>query len=90
MFVMLKSKNDRERTAQELVIDTRKALQTIPGQKVQVFNLSNMGVSGDGDFAFEAAEMAKLQLKQQAGVAALAQANRLDREAASSILSVLP
>ncbi|MGI9592354.1 MAG: efflux RND transporter permease subunit [Myxococcota bacterium] len=53
MFVMLKSKNDRERTAQELVIDTRKALQTIPGQKVQVFNLSNMGVSGDGDFAFE-------------------------------------
>ena len=53
MFVMLKSKNQRERTAQDLVIATRKALQTIPGQKVTVFNLSNMGVSGSGDFAFE-------------------------------------
>ncbi len=53
MFVMLKSKKERERSVQELVVDTRRALQTIPGQKVTVHNLSNLGVSGSGDFAFE-------------------------------------
>jgi HAE1 family hydrophobic/amphiphilic exporter-1 len=53
MFAVLKSKRERERTAQELVRETRRALGKIPGQNVRVFDLSNMLVSGGGDFAFE-------------------------------------
>jgi HAE1 family hydrophobic/amphiphilic exporter-1 len=54
MFAILKSKRDRDRTAQELVKETRQALGKIPGQNVRVFDLSNMmvGASG-GDFAFD-------------------------------------
>jgi len=53
MFVMLKSKNDRERTVQELVVDARQALGTIPGQDVRVFDLSNMMSGPGGDFSVE-------------------------------------
>jgi HAE1 family hydrophobic/amphiphilic exporter-1 len=53
MFVMLKSKNERERTVQELVVDARKALGTIPGQDLRVFDLSNMMSGPGGDFAVE-------------------------------------
>ena len=54
MFVILKSKKDRERTTQELVPLAREALGRIPGQKARVFDLSNMmgNVTG-GDFSFE-------------------------------------
>jgi HAE1 family hydrophobic/amphiphilic exporter-1 len=54
IFAILKSKNDRERTTQELVPLAREALAQIPGQQARVFDLSNMigNVSG-GDFSFE-------------------------------------
>ena len=54
MFAILKSKRDRERTAQELIKEARRALGKIPGQNVRVFDLSNMAAGGSsGDFAFE-------------------------------------
>ena len=54
MFVMLKSKSERERDVAELVVAAREALQRIPGQKVRVMDMSNMATnSGEGDFAFE-------------------------------------
>ena len=54
IFAILKSKQDRERTTQELVPLAREALAQIPGQQARVFDLSNMigNVSG-GDFSFE-------------------------------------
>ena len=53
MFVILKSLRDRERRVQELVELTREELGKIPGQKVRVFDLSNMA-SGIGEaFSFE-------------------------------------
>jgi HAE1 family hydrophobic/amphiphilic exporter-1 len=54
MFVMLTSKNERERSVQDLVEEARGTLSTIPGQEVRVFDLSNMmSGPGRGDFAFE-------------------------------------
>jgi len=54
MFVMLKSKQERERDVAELVVAAREALQRIPGQKVRVMDMSNMASnSGGGDFSFE-------------------------------------
>ena len=54
MFAILKSKRERERTVQELVMATRRALGKIPGQNVRVFDLSNMMTgAGGADFAFE-------------------------------------
>jgi HAE1 family hydrophobic/amphiphilic exporter-1 len=54
MFVILKSKKDRDRTTQELVPLAREALGSIPGQHVRVFDLSNMmGNPTGGDFSFE-------------------------------------
>jgi HAE1 family hydrophobic/amphiphilic exporter-1 len=47
MFTMLKSRRDRERSAQELVLDARRALTSIPGQKVKVSDMSGMMMSGD-------------------------------------------
>ncbi len=54
MFVILKSQQDRERRVQQLVPLAREELGRIPGQKVRVFDLSNMmsDVSA-GDFSFE-------------------------------------
>jgi multidrug efflux pump len=55
MFVILKSRHDRERTAQELVRLTRDSLGRIPGEKVTVLDFSSMlaGGSRGGDFEFE-------------------------------------
>jgi HAE1 family hydrophobic/amphiphilic exporter-1 len=53
MFVMLKSKNERKRTVQDMVVAARKALGTIPGQDVRVFDLSNMMTGPGGDFSVE-------------------------------------
>jgi HAE1 family hydrophobic/amphiphilic exporter-1 len=51
MFAMLK--HDRERGALELVREARKALGTIPGQDVKVFDLSGMLSGAErGDVAF--------------------------------------
>jgi HAE1 family hydrophobic/amphiphilic exporter-1 len=54
MFAILKSRRERERSAQELVKAARRALGKIPGQNVRVYDLSNMMTGGTGgDFAFE-------------------------------------
>jgi HAE1 family hydrophobic/amphiphilic exporter-1 len=53
IFAILESRRERERTTQELVPLTRAALLRIPGQKVRVFDLSNMMSMSQGDFAFE-------------------------------------
>jgi HAE1 family hydrophobic/amphiphilic exporter-1 len=55
MFAVLKSRNQRERTAQELIVATREALAKIPGQRVRVFDLSTMAGSGSfgADFSLD-------------------------------------
>jgi HAE1 family hydrophobic/amphiphilic exporter-1 len=54
MFVMLKPKNERERTVQDLVPAARAVLQSIPGQQVRVLDPSKMMTLGEGsDFSFE-------------------------------------
>ncbi len=51
MFAILKSRRDRERSAQELVRQARQALTAIPGQKVKVSDMSGMMMAGgSGDF----------------------------------------
>jgi len=53
IFGILKSKRDRERTTQELIPAARAALQAIPGQDVQIYDLSSMSGGGTGSFTFE-------------------------------------
>ena len=54
MFTMLKKRADRERSAQQLVLDARAALTAIPGQKVKVSDMSGMMMSGEsGQFAID-------------------------------------
>jgi HAE1 family hydrophobic/amphiphilic exporter-1 len=53
IFGILKSKRDRARTTQELIPAAREALQAIPGQDVQIYDLSNMSGGGSGSFSFE-------------------------------------
>jgi HAE1 family hydrophobic/amphiphilic exporter-1 len=51
MFAILKSRHARDRSAQELVLEARRALTAIPGQQVRVHDLSGMMMSGGhGDF----------------------------------------
>jgi HAE1 family hydrophobic/amphiphilic exporter-1 len=52
MFAILKDKRERERVTQELLPVVREALGKIPGQRVRIFDLSNMSGPG-GDFSFE-------------------------------------
>ncbi|MDJ0787469.1 MAG: efflux RND transporter permease subunit [Myxococcota bacterium] len=52
MFAILKSRDQRDRSAQELVAAAREALGSIPGQKIKVADMSGMMMSGgDGDFS---------------------------------------
>jgi HAE1 family hydrophobic/amphiphilic exporter-1 len=54
MFAMLKSRANRERSAQQLVLDARAALTAIPGQRVKVSDMSGMMGSGDsGQFSVD-------------------------------------
>jgi HAE1 family hydrophobic/amphiphilic exporter-1 len=55
MFTMLKRRADRERSAQQLVLDARAALTAIPGQRVKVSDMSGMMMSGgqSGQFAVD-------------------------------------
>jgi len=54
MFVMLKSKDERDRTVQEMVPAAREALKAIPGQDVMILDPSKMMSGGQGhDFSFE-------------------------------------
>jgi HAE1 family hydrophobic/amphiphilic exporter-1 len=54
MFAVLKSRDERNRTAQELIVRAREAFGKIPGQKVRVFDLSTMAGTGHfgSDFSF--------------------------------------
>jgi HAE1 family hydrophobic/amphiphilic exporter-1 len=52
IFGILKSKRDRERTTQELIPAAREALGQIPGQDLQIYDLSSMG-GGGGALEFE-------------------------------------
>jgi HAE1 family hydrophobic/amphiphilic exporter-1 len=54
MFVMLKHRQERERSAQEIIAEGRKALGAIPGQHVRLSDMSGMAMSSDrGEFEVE-------------------------------------
>jgi HAE1 family hydrophobic/amphiphilic exporter-1 len=55
MFAMLTSRHNRERSAQELIKETRAVLGMIPGQQVHVYDTSSMqaGGSHQGTLGFE-------------------------------------
>jgi len=54
MFVMLKNQKLRERSAQEIIAEGRKALGAIPGQKVRLSDMSGLAMSSDkGEFEVE-------------------------------------
>jgi multidrug efflux pump subunit AcrB len=53
IFGILKSKRDRARTTQELIPAARKALRQIPGQDIQIYDLSNMSGDAGGALSFE-------------------------------------
>jgi len=54
MFVMLKNRKLRERSAQEIIAEGRKALGAIPGQKVRLSDMSGMAMTSDrGEFEVE-------------------------------------
>jgi HAE1 family hydrophobic/amphiphilic exporter-1 len=52
MFTVLKPRAERERSAQELIADTRTFLATLPGDYARVFDMS-FTASGDSDFQFD-------------------------------------
>ncbi len=53
VFATLKPRHERERSAQELIVDAREALGKIPGQKTTIFDFSSLNTgSGRGDFEF--------------------------------------
>jgi multidrug efflux pump subunit AcrB len=55
MFTVLKSRHERERSAQELIVEARTALGAIPGQKVNVYDMGSSMVGGGtrgADFEF--------------------------------------
>jgi len=54
MFVMLKNRKLRQRSAQEIIAEGRKVLGAIPGQKVRLSDMSGMAMSSDrGQFEVE-------------------------------------
>ena len=53
MFAVLKPQGERERSVQELIAATRRALNKIPGQKANVFDLSTMVGGGERGADFE-------------------------------------
>jgi multidrug efflux pump subunit AcrB len=51
MFVMLKSKRDRERHVHQIIAEARKTIGQIPGQKVKISDMSGFGGStSNGEF----------------------------------------
>ncbi len=52
MFSTLHPRAERERTAQELIREARKALAVIPGQRVNVFDMSLATTGGGADVEF--------------------------------------
>jgi hydrophobe/amphiphile efflux-1 (HAE1) family protein len=54
MFVMLKNRKLRERSAQEIIAEGREALGSIPGQKVRLSDMSGLAMTSDrGEFEVE-------------------------------------
>jgi hydrophobe/amphiphile efflux-1 (HAE1) family protein len=54
MFVMLKNQKLRDRSAQEIIKEGRKALGAIPGQKVRLSDMSGLSMTSDrGEFEVE-------------------------------------
>jgi hydrophobe/amphiphile efflux-1 (HAE1) family protein len=54
MFVMLKNREHRERSAQEIIAEGRKALGEIPGQTVRLSDMSGLAMTSDrGEFEME-------------------------------------
>ena len=54
MFVMLKSRRDRERDVHEIIDEGRRALGSIPGQRVRLSDMSGMSMSSEsGQFEIE-------------------------------------
>jgi len=54
MFVMLKNRKLRERSAQEIIEEGRAALGAIPGQKVRLSDMSGLAMTSDrGEFEVE-------------------------------------
>jgi HAE1 family hydrophobic/amphiphilic exporter-1 len=54
MFVMLKNRAQRDRSAQEIIKEGRKALGAIPGQKVRLSDMSGLAMTSDrGEFEVE-------------------------------------
>ncbi|MEN8161576.1 MAG: efflux RND transporter permease subunit, partial [Myxococcota bacterium] len=54
MFVMLREREHRERSAQEIIAEGRKVLGAIPGQKVRLSDMSGMAMTSDrGEFELE-------------------------------------
>src|SRR5262245_29274589 len=47
MFVMLKNRAQRDRSAQEIISEGRKALGAIPGQKVRLSDMSGLAMTSD-------------------------------------------
>ena len=52
MFSVLKPRNERERSAQELMAETRAFLATLPGRYGRVFDMAVSPGGGDSDFEF--------------------------------------
>jgi HAE1 family hydrophobic/amphiphilic exporter-1 len=77
MFVMLKPKDDRERTVHELVPAARAALQAIPGQEVRVLDASKLMALGQGsDFSLEIQGNVDLVTLDQAATALIDELGR--------------
>ncbi|HVP27748.1 MAG TPA: efflux RND transporter permease subunit [Myxococcota bacterium] len=64
MFAMLKSRKQRQRSAQELVHEARKVFGEIAGEKAAVFDMSSMVGSGRGGGDFEVEIQGNLELAE--------------------------
>jgi hydrophobe/amphiphile efflux-1 (HAE1) family protein len=64
MLAVLTPRDERERTVQDLIVDARAALTAIPGQTVNVFDLSTMVGSGTVRADFEVSLQGNLELAQ--------------------------
>ncbi|MCZ6463048.1 MAG: efflux RND transporter permease subunit [Proteobacteria bacterium] len=53
LFTILKPRDERERSAQDLIAATREYLATLPGDYARVFDMSFSAGGGDGDFEFD-------------------------------------
>jgi hydrophobe/amphiphile efflux-1 (HAE1) family protein len=67
MFVMLKSRGDRERDVHEIIDEGRRVLGGIPGQKVRLSDMSGMSMSSESG-QFEVELIGNLEIEELAAV----------------------